>query len=154
MLWAFKSYPFPRSARRNTIQTEQRRLHQSKRSLHGRKGPGAGMHWIPGGGVATINEEMSDPPAIPLPKNPLISEVPRFSHMFRFVDLFPEKHVWSNLVLSIIFCYTATSSLYIVPLITYHLPTAVSYYVAIAHDQSRLLQERIWFPNDGKLNLG
>ena len=45
------------------------------------------MHCIPGGGVATINEEMSDPLPIPPPKNPPISEVPRFSHMFKFVLL-------------------------------------------------------------------
>ena len=86
-LYLVITYPFPSNARRNTIQTEHRRLHQSKRSLQGRKGPGAGMHCIPGGGVATINDEMSDPVPIPPPKNPPISEVPRFSHIFKFVLL-------------------------------------------------------------------
>ena len=89
-LYLVITYPFPSNARRNTIQTEHRRLHQSKRSLQGRKGPGAGMHCIPGGGVATINDEMSDPVPIPPPKNPPISEVPRFSHIFKFV-LLPDK---------------------------------------------------------------
>lgn len=34
--------PLPRSARRKTTQTPQRSVHQSNRSLQGRKGPGAG----------------------------------------------------------------------------------------------------------------
>lgn len=36
--------PFPRSAQRNTIQTPHRSVHQSKRSWHGRNGPGKGRH--------------------------------------------------------------------------------------------------------------
>ena len=46
------THPLPRRAKRNTIHTEHRSVHQSNRSLQGRKGPGAGMHWIPGEGVA------------------------------------------------------------------------------------------------------
>ena len=50
------THPFPKRANRKTIHTEHLRVHQSKRSLHGKKGPGAGLHWIPGGGVALRTE--------------------------------------------------------------------------------------------------
>ena len=39
--------PLPRRARRNTTQTPHLRVHQSNRSLQGRKGPGAGQQSIP-----------------------------------------------------------------------------------------------------------
>ena len=41
----------PKRASRKTTQTEHRKVHQSKRSLQGKNGPGEGMHWMPGRGV-------------------------------------------------------------------------------------------------------
>ena len=37
--------PLPKRANKKTIQMEQRKVHQSNRSLQGKNVPGAGMHW-------------------------------------------------------------------------------------------------------------
>lgn len=46
--------PFPNIAHKNTIQTPHRSVHQSKRSWHGKKGPGKGRQWIFPGGASLL----------------------------------------------------------------------------------------------------
>ena len=60
MLYAYFLKTLPNNASKKTIHTEHLKVHQSNKSLHGKKGPGSGIHWIPGLGVAI-------PPGIAVP---------------------------------------------------------------------------------------